>query len=1181
MSERRWTPSQLEAISFQGKNLILSAAAGSGKTATLTERIIRLLKDPESGADISRMLIVTFTTAAAGELKSRIADALNRAIADDPKNPFLTRQLASLEGAHISTIDSFFKSEIKPYFSLLNIAPDFSILDEAEAEILRADAVSETVRGFFEGKYTEVSKEEFCDLADCLSNARNENDLKEALLSISQDMLSYDIGEKELLKNADELLSGQDFMKTSYAQPLIDYIKDLSEYFFHRFAFLSERLSENEATEKYTCGATDLSNWAKGLYELFADCAPTYVQVKEYLSSFEMGRLSALKAELQTDDYIDYKGLRSDFSAKIKTLVADSFSADTASLHIAMEKTAYLTKSLSRVLSVYFENYTELKREKGALDFADLSKYALKLFVNEDDTPTNEALEVSKKYDYVFIDEYQDTNKIQDRIFSAVSYYSKRFMVGDEKQSIYGFRGSRPEFFSMYREMFSRDPEKGHAIFMQENFRSDSSVIDLSNKVSEYMFYKMDTTFEERDRLVCSKIGGDSDNICEVILCKTNNEEGEPLPSEAEYTARRISEMLSGETLSSGEPIRPGDIAILLRSGTKADDFVRALAALGIPANNSATENFFSYGEVLLVLCLLSAADNPLRDIYLAGAMKSPLFGFTLNDLVNMRESTEVPLWYSLVSYCEGGQDTALREKCIEFKNTVDRWRSYAREFYCDEVLRLIVSDTGLRTYSGDGVRTNKDVIRSLKILSEHAARVAKRGGGLHELILHLNSVIEKKDSSKTFKDPDSVTILTIHRSKGLEYPVCFVCDTQKRFNESDSRDKFLMDRQGRVAMKLYDKGGLVRCDTPLRASLIYGIKRMNVNEEARVLYVALTRARERLIITCRHKDPMERLSEGSKKGEYFRNPYTLLSTPSYLDWIIDGLQASGSGESFIYKNAEDISTVKIRKIEKEKKKTDELSDFFEKSLDFSYDKEYLWNIPAKLTVSALKPDILGQSSEERTYIDTPYTVYMEKEAPLPAFLTGEKKADSAERGTATHIFMQFCDYDALMKNGAEAELSRLVEKRFISKEDAALVRLSEIELFRESEIFKRLLSCREIMRERRFNTLLPAWDFTTDAALKEKLRNDGTQLTVQGVVDCIFTDENGKCVLLDYKTDRLTREELENEDLARQKLLSRHSRQLLLYRKICRQMLGKDIDEVYIYSLPLGKTIDVTPLEV
>ena len=201
MSERRWTPSQLEAISFQGKNLILSAAAGSGKTATLTERIIRLLKDPESGADISRMLIVTFTTAAAGELKSRIADALNRAIADDPKNPFLTRQLASLEGAHISTIDSFFKSEIKPYFSLLNIAPDFSILDEAEAEILRADAVSETVRGFFEGKYTHVTKEEFCDLADCLSNARNENDLKEALLSISQDMLSYDIGEKELLKN--------------------------------------------------------------------------------------------------------------------------------------------------------------------------------------------------------------------------------------------------------------------------------------------------------------------------------------------------------------------------------------------------------------------------------------------------------------------------------------------------------------------------------------------------------------------------------------------------------------------------------------------------------------------------------------------------------------------------------------------------------------------------------------------------------------------------------------------------------------------------------------------------------------------------------------------------------------------------------------------------------------------
>jgi len=1180
MSERRWTASQLEAINYKGKNLIISAAAGSGKTATLTERIIRLLKDPESGADIRRMLIVTFTTAAAGELKSRIADALNRAIADDPKNSFLTRQLSSLEGAHISTIDSFFKSEIKPYFSLLNISHDFSILDEAEAEILRREAVSETVQGFFEGKYDEVSKEEFFDLADCLSNARNENDLKEALLSIAQEIISHGIELSEIEDRAEGLLAAHDFFETEYSGPLCEYVWEMGRYYLEHFSFIAERLSENPDTAKYAEGAKALAEWTRGFVKIFINPGTSsYYTAKEYIESFEMGRLASLKSELQTDDYITYKALRSEFSEKIKTIRADCFSCDTSAMDVAMEKTGTLTKTLVRVCSVYFENYTQLKREKGALDFSDLSTLAYRLFVVNETLPTQAAIEVSKKYDYIFIDEYQDTNRIQDSIFTVLARPSKRFMVGDEKQSIYGFRGSCPEYFASYRDIYSRDSEDSAAIFMQENFRSDKCVIDFSNAVSQYIFKHTDTTFEDTDRLVCSKVGGDSQNICEVILCKTQDSEGEPLPSEAEYTAARISEILANDKLNDGSKVRPGDIAILLRSGTKADDYVRALAKLGIPANNSATEDFFSYGEVLLVLCLLNVADNPLRDIYLAGAMKSPLFGFTLNDLVNMRESTQVPLWYSLVSYSEGGQDAALREKCKAFKNTVDKWRDYARELYCDEVMRLIVSDTSLRTYGGDGVRTNKDVARSLKILSEHAARVAGQGGSLHDLILHLNSVIEKKDSSKTFADPDSVTILTIHRSKGLEYPICFLCDTQKRFNESDAKEKFLMDRQGRVAMKLYDSKGLVRCDTPLRASLVYGIKYTNINEEARVLYVAMTRARERLIVTCRHKDPMKRLAEGSKKSELFQNSYSLLSTPSYLDWIVDSLQAECEGKCFVYKNAEDIVPCSFADNGDKDKKSDDLSAFFEKALDFSYNKEYLWNIPAKLTVSVLKPDILGRDEEESSYIDAPYTVYMPESAPVPAFLSSKKK-DGAALGTATHLFMQFCDYKNLFEAGVEAEICRLVSKRFISREDADLVRLSEIELFRKSGMMKRILSCEGIMRERRFNTLLPAADFTTDKELKAKLLADGTCLTVQGVVDCIFTDSEGRCVLLDYKTDRLTKEELENEDLARKKLLSRHSRQLLLYKEICERMLGKTIDEVYIYSLPLGKEISVAPLE-
>ncbi len=1174
MSERRWTASQQRAIDYKGKNLILSAAAGSGKTATLTERIIRLLKDTESGAELSRMLIVTFTTAAAGELKSRIADALNEAIAKDPKNTALSRQLAALEGARISTIDSFFKSEIRPYFSSLGLPPDFSVLDEAEAEILRLEAMTDTVEGLFDGRYADaVSPKSLYKLSDCLSNARNESDLRDTLMKVSQSLLSYDIGKEKLLEISRELSkNGDDFFKTEFSAPLRDHLKEVSAHFAERFSAYARRLSENENTQSYAEGAAATAEWVQGLFDL---SEKSYGEARNYISSFELPRLSALKKDRQTDDYIRYKDLRTDLSSEIRSLIKDCFSADNETIAHAARETAEITSALAAVNEIYIESYAALKREKGCVDFADLGIFARRLFACPDGTPTEAALEVSKKFDYVFIDEYQDTNPVQDAVFSAVSHYSGRFMVGDVKQSIYGFRGSCPELFTLYRKRYS-ETDEGDAVFMSENFRSDRCVIDFSNTVSRYIFSSSKTPFEKEDELVCSKDGGDTDVKCEVILCEKENAEGEPLPSEAEYTARRISALLSGERLSSGEPIRPKDIAILLRSGTAADDYVRALAAYGIPANNSATEEFFAYGEVLLVLCLLNTADNPLRDIYLAGSMKSPVFGFTLNDLINIRKTTDTPLWYSLCAYCEEGGDPVLIEKCRGFKSTVDRWRAAARELYCDEVLRLILSDTALRSYKGDGTRTNGDVIRTVKIISDHAAKVAKQGGTLHDLIRHLNSVMEKKDKPKAFSDPDSVTILTVHRSKGLEFPVCFLCESAKRFNESDTREKLVMDREGRIAMKLYDGAGLVRCDTPLRACVGLGIKEASSEEEARVLYVAMTRARERLIVTCRLADSEKRLREGSEKAEFSVTPYEILSSHSYCDWIIDALQRDGRGESFIYKKADALTGARFDKDSSEGEKNAALSAFFEKSLDFSYDKEYLENIPAKLTVSVLKPDILA-SEEEGSYFDAPRTVYMPETATPPAFLSGKSAADAARRGTATHVFMQFCDYENLRAKGAENELARLIEKRFISEEDARLVRLSEIELFIKSAIFSRILESPSVMRERRFNTSLPAADFTENASLREKLLRDGIRITVQGVVDCIFTDKDSRCVLLDYKTDRLTREELADESLAEKKLLSRHSRQLLLYREICERMLGRRIDEVYIYSLPLGRTVTVS----
>jgi len=1169
VSERNWTSAQLFAITAREKNMILSAAAGSGKTATLTERIIRLIKDPENGADISRMLVVTFTVAAAGELKTRIADALNRAIADDPGNMHLTRQLAALEGARISTIDSFFKSELAPHFSALGLPPDFGILDTAEAEVLRREAMEETVVSFFENGQCDSSAGE---LFACLSTARNETDLTEALLKTASDLRSYDITPESLRMRAESLEMGaDDFFKTPYADTLKDAMRKMSAHYSVRFDMLAGELEGDRDTKKYVPEARSLSTLSRDISDL---CEKTCKDACSFFSGITFGRLSPIKRGKTSEAYDRFKVIRAEFKDEINAL-SEGFFKDPDSYSGAMKKTGANICALSRVYERFLSVFAAKKRERGGCDFSDLAEFARRIFTNPDGTPTAAARETGKKFDYIFIDEYQDTNSVQDAVFNAVSESAGRFMVGDVKQSIYGFRGSCPQLFCDYREKYEKGDD-GCAVFMSENFRSDRCVIDLSNTVSRYIFKTGKTPFEPCDELVASKPTADSEGACEIILVERETEDGDDAPSEAQCVASRISELLSGERLSDGTAVRPKDIAILLRSGAAAEEYVRALSDLGIPVTNSASEEFFDNGEVLLVLCLLNTADNPLRDIYLAGAMKSPLFGFTLSDLVCIRKSTRVPLWYSLCEYCEGGEDEALRARCIEFKRTVDRWRALSCELYCDEMLRLIISDTSLYTYGGDGVRKNSDIVRSLKLLTDHAATVAKRGGMLCELISHLNSLIEKKEKPISSADPNSVTILTIHRSKGLEWPVCFLCETSKRFNTRDSSEKLLIDRSGLVAMKLYDKDGIVRCDNPLRRALAMRINDASSDEEARVLYVAMTRARERLIVSCKVKSSAgERLQEAAENAEFPLDSYEVMTCNTYGDWIINALARYGDGSFYIYKKGTDIkggTRVTASDVREENK---ELLEIFEKALDFSYDKEYLWNIPAKLSVSVLKPDLLG-GDEEREYFDAPATVKMPKEAPVPAFLSETKDANGAQKGTATHIFMQFCSYEGLRKNGPRAELERLVEKRFISRENADLVRLDEIELFVKSELFSELEGAQQIMRERRFNTLLPAADFTADGTLREKLLKDGTAITVQGVVDCIFITREGKAVLVDYKTDRLTPGELADEALAREKLLSRHSRQLELYRAVCERMLGRPFDRVCIYSLPLGRTVEV-----
>ena len=1183
MSEKKWTAAQRSAIDARGCDLLLSAAAGSGKTATLTQRIIELIE--KDGASVDRILAVTFTEAAAAELRSRIAAALNAAAAKSPDDLHIIRQISALENAHISTMHSFFNTETQSFAERFGLPPQYRTLDTSEAVILRGEAASECIDKLLSSA-DGTAAERFRRLADCISGAKRQESLEEALIAITDDMKTAGIDTDGLRKYCARLRDccGEPF-KTGCFDGVIRRMKIASAYFVERFTELARDIPEAGCDNK---DAAANGACLEASRRLGSAAESGYAAAYGLLSSVNFPSVSSKKVSgAAADVHAELKDTKADLKDELDNL-KKLISAPPEEIKDISLASAELLETLADTVDCFDSLYSSAKRERGAIDFNDMEQFALKLFVSPDGTPTPEAKAVGEKYDYVFIDEYQDTNELQDRIFSAIASAGTRFMVGDVKQSIYGFRGARPEVFTDYRRRWSNGEGGGRAVFMSENFRSSAAIIDFSNLVSRYIFATGATPFEKEDELICSKISPGGAEYRPVTLClvekdfetaddgaKKAKKSADKTNPEAEYTADAIAKLLKSGTLEDGSAVHPGDIAILLRGGTHAEDYAASLAARGIPADNEISENFFAYGEVLLMICLLRAADNPVRDIYLAGAMKSPVFGFTLEELVSIHAGEKTPLWYSVRTYATQGEDAALRLKCTELCDRISKWQNAASEMYADEILRLVTDDSDIRNYGGDADRSPADIARSLKIMEDHAASVARRGGGLHDLVRHLEAITGEKDPGSAPKSADSVKIITIHHSKGLEFPVCFLCETDSAFSAKSSSAKLVM-KNGCAAIDPYDKTGTRQPVSPLKAALCASVRLGETEEEARVLYVALTRARERLIVTCKTDDAEKTLSAAARRAAHPVSEYEIFTAKSLAQWMIDA--AVRSPDKCV--NIETVKAADIGKVtpvfagERGEKGAD-MSAYFADSGNFVYENDYLSRIPSKLTVSVLAPDTLnatGGASVEPTRI---FAKKMPAEAPKPRFLSSERHTAS-EAGTATHIFMQFCDWKNLFENGAAAELERLSEKKFISTENASLVRLDEIELFRKSGLMRRLLGAREVLREKRFNTVLPAERFTTDPQLRKKLRDGNVTVTVQGVVDCMFTDADGRSVLVDYKTDRLSKSELDDPSLAAAKLTARHSRQLGLYSEICKGMLGHPFDEVYIYSLPLGDVIPV-----
>lgn len=1187
---RNWTIPQQQAINTRNKTLLVSAAAGSGKTATLTERIIRRITDKNDPADISKMLIVTFTRTAAAELRTRLFSALGEALAADPSDKHLATQLMKISSAKICTIDSFFLELVKSNFSSLSVPATFRTVDDSEYLPLAREAMDASIEEIYE---TDPS---FPAFSECFTSARSANKLTDTMLNFHKKLLNIPEGIAYVARcsrDASECAKA-DFFASCHGKVLRDDTAEFFEYYRDIFAAALLHIQDYEDINKsYGPSFAYDHQFCKELCDTLRDDTCSYSQAQALISSYSPISLKKLSQEKKTEDTIAYQNRRKTFSEEIKKLSSKTYSKTPQVIERAMNDTALYLDVLYRLLALYEAKLEDTKAKLSIMTFSDVRRQTLRLLADENGEPTQIAKEYAEQFSEIYIDEYQDVDRVQDLIFRSISKPTNRFMVGDIKQSIYGFRGSEPLLFSEYRKKFpplddSEDSECA-TIFMSDNFRCDENIINFSNTVCSPLFSVCPDTvaYTPADDLKFSKTTSDGYVSPKVKIAIISPPPEEAIPSdekldknadarrdwEARYIAKEIERLFKEEKNPDGKPIKPEDIAILFRSSKIIPLLTAALDERNILYSLSDSASYFENSDVLLMIALLNTIDNPERDVHLAGTLRSPLFDFTLDDLITVRNASS-PVYSLYGALCEYAKlEGELADKCREFISELEGWQADAAALSVDRFLRLlfesdrfissgIVSQTDARGQGGN-----------LLLLYEYARSF--EGGsfkGLYQFVEYLNSIISrggKLSNDAKGKVEGRVSLMTIHKSKGLEFPVCFLCSTTASIGALDTHNSLVYDYPTGIALKIADGHGLARINTPLRDAINVKIANKSIEEDMRLLYVALTRARERLYLTATTSKSPDSFMEKSSENARFFNRYTVMKKcSSYFDWVLLSLKENDSSCEFLSITSDQLADGDAAAEGDASESFANGEDAIDKALieklssEFAYEYPYraLSHVPSKLSVSKLYPDILDENESSLCLFSS------DDATPVPEFFSGIKQENqSASRGTATHLFFQFCDFARLRRTGAEEELERLIELKFLPADTRNAIYLDEIEKFTKSELFSKILGAKQIIREQRFNVELPASQFTSSADLTDTLADE--TLAVQGVIDLLLIDENGNIALFDYKTDRLSRAEREDFSLARQKLNDRHALQLTYYKNAIELLFGKPCGELCVYS--------------
>ncbi len=1211
MSEVKWTNEQLQAIQEKNSNILVAAAAGSGKTAVLVERIIHKIIDEQM--DIDKILVVTFTNAAASEMRERILEAIYKKLEENPENVHLQRQIILLNKASICTIHSFCLDVIHNHFYEIDLPSNFKIADTAEIDLLKQEVLDD----LFEQKYTENDKD-FIELLENYTNYRGDEALQELVLKIYKFIQSSPFPIKWLQEKLELLkIEDKDISKTVWGKLIIQKVEDDIQESIMQLETVKYKMAlYPEMTKFYQKICEDIII-LKDLQN-YNSWDELYIK----LLNFNFSNWPVDK-KVTNDLKEDSKEIRNKVKKHIKEKTAKLLSCSQEQAVKDLRIITPILEKLANLVTEFTKNFAEKKKEKNCIDFNDIEHFALKILLDENNNPTEVAKKYKEKFEEIAIDEYQDSNLVQEAILTSISKGNNIFMVGDVKQSIYKFRQARPELFLQkydeYKNKEEKTQEDNLKIQLFRNFRSRQNILNITNLVFESIMSKElgDINYNENEYLNYGANYPEPEEIknyagiaeLDIIDLKEDEsitafegeedeEEQERVEDdvlEAKFVANKIQELLNSDYMvfdkkQGYRKIRPKDIVILLRATSNLSPiYEKEISDLELPVFSDTSGTYLDTVEIQTILSVLKIIDNPLQDIPLVVVLRSAICNFTDNDLITIRLTDRNCNFYEALIKTRLICDGDLKNKIESFLEKLEKWKSISQYMPLDEFIWQIYLDTGYYQYVGllpNGAMRQAN----LKTLFEKAKQYEKASfKGLFNFIQFIDKLKKQNGDLASAKligeNEDVIRIMSIHKSKGLEFPVVFLCNSHKKFNMQDLNDNILLHQDIGFGPTIMDTTRKIKYSSIAKDAIKLKMKQETLSEEQRILYVALTRAKEKLYITGRSKDLTKYVQDKNKILEMYESENIKLDAKlmkkanSYLDWIMyvylfnQGRTITLKGESYKLSDIitlnvsnkkdllkalakeevveqidlkEKIEQILKNKSEEENKKSEQaLKELIEWKYDYIVDT----TLPTKSSVTKIKQEkikleemLKGIESEEVEY----------KKSYTPKFMQEDKKISSAEKGTLVHLCIQRLDEkkDYELKD-IQNMILNLVEKEIITQNEADAIDVNLIYQYTKSQLFEELRQAKEVHKEQPFYINIPAKDVVSEA------ENSKKNILVQGIIDLYYIDKNDNLVLIDFKTDYIS-----NEPNAKEKILDKYKVQLEIYKTALEQALGRKVNK-------------------